>query len=155
MPRRVRRPLDKSDLLNQLRDREKQGPFETYKDALVFAAALGFEKNERLQFDKSDEPIDWDVFKGSDRDLINMMAVSVKKDLNILSEEENIIDEKLRIFEEFANGGLEIIKRKISESTEPILQCIVDLLAAAEGYNENKEDLAPLDELVKEISKLD
>ena len=41
MADRVRRPAEHEEMLTELRDR---GIFKTYKDALVFAACLGYER---------------------------------------------------------------------------------------------------------------
>jgi len=132
MPRRIRRPKDKSDLLGQLGDLENGGVFETYKDALVFAAALGYHRDVFRPFEKSDEPIEWNVFKANDRALINMLGLAKTKELKILSNDDEVFDERLKIFEGYANGGLEVLQNEIMDSTKPLLESLTDFLMSLE-----------------------
>lgn len=58
---RVRKPAKHADTLSYLKD--DVGVFASFKDAMVFAAALGFQKKS-VAFDKSSEPIPLSVFRG-------------------------------------------------------------------------------------------
>lgn len=147
MPRRVRRPSSKEELLNQLTDKERAGIFETYKDALLFAAALGAFKGRPKPFEKSSEPIDYNIFsKRSDNEaLIHLLAIYNKGDIEVLSEENS--DERVAILEEYANTGLEIIEAKIKNSTT-VLDAILDLIHSiddeANTRDRNFEDVIKL-----------
>lgn len=127
MPRRVRRPNSHDDLLNKLTDKEKSGIFETYKDALLFAASLGAFKGKSKSFDKSSEPIDYGIFsKRSDNEaIIHLLAIYKRNDIEILSDEH--ADERVTILEEYANAGLEIIDKKLKNSVST-LDAILDLI---------------------------
>lgn len=126
MPR-VRRPADKQELLNRLTSREENGPFASYKDALVFAAALGYADSEREPFDRSSEPIDWSIFSGfGDEALVNMLAIAEDEELELLSAER--FDERVRWFEEYANAGLDILEKKLSSSTQEPLDVVLQLV---------------------------
>ena len=127
MPRRIRRPSSKEELLNQLTDKEKAGIFETYKDAILFAAALGAFKGSPKPFEQTSEPIDYNIFsKRSDNEaFIHLLAIYNKGNIEILSEGNS--DERVTILEECANSGLEIIEAKIKNSTT-ILDAILDLI---------------------------
>ncbi|MHA1435661.1 MAG: DNA phosphorothioation-associated protein 4 [Candidatus Heimdallarchaeota archaeon] len=143
MARRVRRPKDKTDLLNQLTSDDQGGPFETYKDVLIFAATLGYYHERHVEFEQTDEPIAWDIFKSNDRALINMIALSDKQNLTILSEAQS--EDKIKCFEEYANGGLEIIQREIVSGTVPPLESFIDLFLKVKK---------PSEEILPELSKL-
>lgn len=65
---RVRKPAKHTDTLNYLKD--GVGVFATFKDAMVFAAALGFSRKKSVAFDKSSEPIPLSVFRGSTTKLL-------------------------------------------------------------------------------------
>lgn len=127
MPRRVRRPKDKETLLIRLTDRDQGGPFQTFKDALVFAAAVGYAHNRREPFEHSSEPIDWGVFSGfGDEALVNMIPIAQTSQLELLDPER--FDERLTWFEEYANGGLAIIEQRLAASTQEPLDAILELV---------------------------
>jgi dnd system-associated protein 4 len=109
MADRIRRPVEFEKMLNELRDK---GIFKTYKDALVFCACLGRKRNKRVEFKKTSEPIHLSIF-GSDFDkmVLNSLAVAEDSDPSLLSDEKE--DDKIKIFEEYACGGLEILKNEI------------------------------------------
>jgi len=109
MADRVRRPERHEEMLSDL---EKKAIFKTYKDALLFAASLGFARGKRLSFSKSGEPIRLQVFNSEfNRTAMNTLAVAETSDPMYLGEDKE--DEKVRIFEEYACGGLEILKNEI------------------------------------------
>jgi len=133
MVRRIRRPEDKEELLEALTNRGEGGVFLSYKDALVFAAALGYRYNKSVPFEKSSEAIDWSIFKDLRQNaFINMLALNEEKDLAILGGAE--FDTRMKIFEYYANGGLEIIQEKVSNSTRPLIYLLMDLV------DETKDD---------------
>lgn len=109
MPRRIKRPKDHEELMDKLINKDS-GIFNTYKDAMMFAACLGYHHNKRVPFPTSAEAILFSVFSGAfDEALWNMLAISVTDDLDILVSSEEGYDRRLTIFEEYANGGLEIL----------------------------------------------
>ena len=127
MPRRVRRPASHDEILNKLTDKEKSGIFETYKDALLFAATLGAFKGKSKSFDKSSDPIDYGIFsRRSDNEaIIHLLAIYKYDNIEILSDENS--DERVIILEEYANAGLEIIDKKLKKSVST-LGAILDLI---------------------------
>lgn len=85
--------------------------FPTIRELLCFAALLGFSKKRRIPLDRSSgvEDVSYQQFeRGNAEDLIYMIALAEEKDADILREgrERDCAD----IFEEYANGGLLIIK---------------------------------------------
>lgn len=133
---RVRRPKDKDALLNRLV--EDRMPFETYRDVLIFASALGVARNRREPFQQSSEPIPWSVFTNSGSDaLINMIAAVSSEDFNVL--EPDRFGERLTIFEEYANGGLQIIQESLGTSDRPPLDVIRELVLAEERKREETQ----------------
>lgn len=111
--RDVRRPREMSDLLSELTDGGR--PFPTMRDALVFAAALGWARGKRVPFENSAEPIRWGTMTNryGTEDLVNMLATSATKDPEILAAGRE--SERLQIFEEYANGGLQVIEHLVRE----------------------------------------
>lgn len=107
----IRRPKQYEDMLKKL-CQEEDKIFLTYKDALVFAACLGFQEGRRVAFDKSSEPVALHIFKGEfDSTIFNCLGLAVTNDPSIMGANRDA--EKIKIFEEYACGGLEIIEAEI------------------------------------------
>ncbi|MBR1285379.1 DNA phosphorothioation-associated protein 4 [Bradyrhizobium sp. AUGA SZCCT0177] len=113
MADRVRRPQRFDDFLSELtKGREV---FQTYKDALVFAACLGFKRGRKVQFDKTGEPINLHTFSGQfDAAVMNAIAIADVGDPFVMAN--NREEEKIRIFEEYACGGLEIMEGLLGQA---------------------------------------
>jgi dnd system-associated protein 4 len=110
--RRIRRPKDKDQLMQRFLD---EGPFEALRDVLVFAAALGYANDKRVELSALGEPIRYEVATnryGTDS-LVNMLAVAAAEEgAEVLAEEH--FDARIRVFEEYANGGLAILQERIN-----------------------------------------
>lgn len=132
MPRRVKRPETREELFNLLTDTDQTGVFETYKDVMIFAAALAAYKDKSEVFDKSSEPIDYNIFsKSSDNEaLIHLLAIYKEDNIEILAQQES--DQRVEILENYANAGLGIINQKINSSAT-ILDAIIDLIYEVES----------------------
>lgn len=144
--RRVRRPRSKSALLDRLTESDgaKLSPFDTYREVIVFCAALGCWRNRRVPFDESDEPIRWEAMvalRGTEA-FVNMLAVTQTDDPTILSE--NRFDDRIIIFEEYANGGLEILGELIDKTPQPLVDIVRDLVAQVEDIHTNEESVIDL-----------
>ena len=116
---RIRVAKDKADLVKALTSADgATGPFQTYADAIVFAAALGAKHKKRALLGEISKrepaPIGQEHFliKGYDL-LIKLLAMVEAREISILSSNnENFENQRLRIFEEYANGGLEILQNE-------------------------------------------
>lgn len=116
---RVRIAKDKAELVQALVDfKGTSGPFLTYADVMVFAAALGAKANRRVPLGvvaKEPAPISLEIFisRGYDT-MIKLLGVVETRDTKILSahsaEAEN---QRVEIFEEYANGGLQSLKDEL------------------------------------------
>ncbi len=114
---RIKVAKDKAKLVKALRAGEgSTGPFQTYADVVAFGAAFGFSRRKRVPFDQisrgNPDPIPADQFKN--RSLIDLIAVAETRDPNILSSSDEKLQEKATIFEEYANGGFEILENYLS-----------------------------------------
>ncbi|TVQ09965.1 MAG: DNA phosphorothioation-associated protein 4 [Leptolyngbya sp. DLM2.Bin27] len=110
---RIKVAKDKAKLVKALRAGEgSTGPFQTYADVVTFAAAFGFSKKNRVPFEQASrrdpDPIPRDQFKN--RGLMDLIAIAETKNPNILSSGDEQVQEKARIFEEYANGGFELLE---------------------------------------------
>ena len=113
MPRRINYAKCHEALLNELvRSNENSGPFETKARCLVYAASFGAsfgpENGRKPLPERKGESIRYDIFanQGSE-DLICSLAVFATNDIKILEDNEDTANERVTLFEEFANCGLE------------------------------------------------
>ncbi|GGK44980.1 hypothetical protein Ppa06_00650 [Planomonospora parontospora subsp. parontospora] len=148
---RFRRPAEHERLLNDLT--AKDGPFRAMVDALMFAAALGCRKGRREPFEKAGEAIRLSLMEGRQYGdvLIDMVAASeVQDDPKILADDR--LSERIKIFEDYANGGLyylqgEINARGSNDLTAIVSSLVVDALAAPPKQEITGSDLLELAEL--------
>tara|TARA_B100001175_G_C19183934_1_gene483415 strand:- start:102 stop:578 length:477 start_codon:yes stop_codon:yes gene_type:complete len=90
---------------------KKSSIFPTIKDLLCFAATLGFSEGKRvpLSSEHKKHDIQRQIFIDDGKiNLIFLIALSELKDVNILRDDNEV--DIIEIFEEYANGGLEIMK---------------------------------------------
>lgn len=128
MSTRFSPPKDKADLLKELVG--KDSPFNEFRDVLFFAAVIGHREGRRVPLDARGEAIRWDVMinRFGTEIVMDMIAVSeAPDDRELLSEARQ--DERVAIMEEYANGGLEVIRERLSAAgAVPIQSVFVHLL---------------------------
>lgn len=140
---RVRKPAKHTDTLNYLKD--GVGVFATFKDAMVFAAALGFSRKKSVAFDKSSEPIPLSVFRGEyDEAFMNVLALFEHQDSSYLEPEGDKFDAKIKLFEEYACGGLDIIKSTIIDPGMDAQSAIISLIFDEQAEHTIIDDITAL-----------
>ncbi|MCM0590338.1 MAG: DNA phosphorothioation-associated protein 4 [Gloeotrichia echinulata IR180] len=142
---RIRVAKDKADLVKALTSADGgTGPFQTFADVIVFAAALGAKHKKRVPLGeiskREPSPIRIEYFASMGNDiLIKLLAINESKDIKVLSvNEEEYERERNHIFEEYANGGLEILEielRGAVDYSERIL-----LFLSYERMNKSEQD---------------
>ncbi|MBN4003517.1 DNA phosphorothioation-associated protein 4 [Nostoc sp. LPT] len=117
---RIRVAKDKAELVKSLvASKDTTGPFQTYVEVMVFAAALGVKNKKRVSLGETTKrepsPIPQENFASLGYDLIiKLLGINETQDMNILSSrEEQDEDKRTQIFEEYANGGLEILQNEL------------------------------------------
>ena len=112
----VRRPKEFEQILYDLCQSDKR-VFLSYKDALVFAACLGFETQTKTSFDKTSEQVGTHIFKGEFDDAVfQILSLCETGDPMMMSEAS--VSARIKIFEEYAAGGLEILKSRVYDGPE-------------------------------------
>jgi dnd system-associated protein 4 len=146
---RVRRPQQHEALLIELRD---EAAFATFRDILLFAAAVGAHMKRRVGFSGSGEPIRFETLKEPmfSETLINMIAASE------IADDPEIMDvtrtgERVRIFEEYANGGLEYIQEQVNMRHEPANLVVIGLVTDALARSSAAEAVS-VEELLSGVS---
>lgn len=98
--------------------------FPTIKSLQCFAAVVGFDHGRRVKLDKGNlENIEWHTFENTKHThYIYLIALAESDDVNILkydverSEPAQNGEDMVRIFEEYANGGFEIIRNWLNKT---------------------------------------
>jgi len=114
---RIKIAKDKVELVKALvASKDTTGPFQTYVEVMVLAAALGAKHKKRVPLEavaKDLSPLRQDYFTSSFALLINLLAITEIKDIKILGDDEVADEQRIHIFEEYANGGLEILQNEL------------------------------------------
>lgn len=144
---RVRVAKDKAELVKSLTNIDGgTGPFSTFADAIAFAAALGSQHNQRVPLGEISRrepgPIASEIFISRGYDLlIKQIAITDTQDIDILTPLENREDKNLYlIFEEYANGGLEILQNLLRGAVDYSERILLILSAERFPSNENNEE---------------
>jgi dnd system-associated protein 4 len=147
---RVRRPQEHETLLNELRD---EGVFPTFRDALLFAAALGCRFERKVGFTAAaGDPIRYDTltYPTFAEALINMIAAtSSEGDPEIMDHSR--LEERISLFEAYANGGLEYIQEQVNMRHQPAVLVIQALVTEALAGGGGAEPLS-VDELLSGVN---
>ncbi len=139
---RVRKPEKHTETLTILKDK---GVFISFKDAMVFAAALGFSRKKSVAFDKTSEPIPLSVFRGEyDEAFINVLALFEHQDSGYLELDGEKFDAKIKLFEEYACGGLDIIKNSILDPGLDVQNTIIRLILDEQVEHNIIDDITAL-----------
>lgn len=151
MPRRLRRSNEKiyKDLT------EGENPvFLTMKDVFLMAACIGFKSGKgRKPLDTVTGQFEWVRFSGrTDEAIINAIALAETSDVQILLSTEEQYDRKFTIVEEYANTGIEELKRYVLDAGGNNLENLVGYIYSQKSDEESEnEDPDILSELVDEL----
>ncbi|MEH1959580.1 MAG: DNA phosphorothioation-associated protein 4 [Nostoc sp.] len=114
---RIRVAKDKAELVKSLvASKDTTAPFQTYVEVMVFAAALGVKYKKRLPLDvisKDLSPLRQDYFTSSFTLLINLLAITETENIKIIGDDNVADEQRIHIFEEYANAGLDIIQNEL------------------------------------------
>jgi dnd system-associated protein 4 len=145
---RVRRPQQYEALMLELR---QEAAFATWRDVLLFAAAVGAHVGRSVPFTATGEPIRYETLKEPmfSETLVNMIAASEKDDPEIMDTTR--LGERIRMFEEYANGGLEYIQEQANIRHEPANLVVVGLVTEALARNGAAEPVS-VDELLRGVT---
>jgi dnd system-associated protein 4 len=143
---RIRIAKDKAELVKALKDgSDLNGPFQTYADVVAFAAILGAKQSRRVPLSdvcKSDpDPIPQEHFISKRYEkAIQLLAVSATQNPKVLADKESCEEERIRIFEEYANAGLEILQGNLSGSVDYLEQILLLLNFERNGFKSGNDE---------------
>jgi dnd system-associated protein 4 len=117
---RIRVARDKAELVKSLiASSDNNSPFQTYADVILFAAVLGAKRKQRLPLGeiskKEPGPISSEIFiaRGYDS-AIKLIAIAATENINVIAPDRSDVEQqRIHIFEEYANGGLDILQQEL------------------------------------------
>jgi dnd system-associated protein 4 len=131
MENRIRVAKDKAELVQSLiASTENNSPFQTYADVILFAAVLGAKNKQRTPLveisKKEPGPISIEIFIARGYDpVMKLIAIAATENINVISPDRSDVEQqRIQIFEEYANGGLDLLDRELCgavDYTERIL----------------------------------
>ena len=152
---RVFTSKEKADLfikLSKTKQKTGDGIFNNNKDLFLFAVSLGYKHKRKVPLEKRENEIPLSVFQKSkdNLDYIDLIALGDTKDVYILDwNDDEVVDKKLTILEEYANGGLEIIEERLFNNNTDIYDNLLQLLNSELKGKISNLDIGKLD--IKEI----
>jgi len=147
---RVRRPQQHEALLSELRN---EGVFPTLRDALLFAAALGYRFRRKVKFTSAaGDPIRYETLTSPvfAEALINMIAAG-DSDGDPEVMDKGRLEERVGRFEEYANGGLEYLQEQVNVRHQPAALVVVALVTEALEDSGGAEPVS-VDELLSGVN---
>jgi dnd system-associated protein 4 len=142
---RVRIAKDKAELVQKLLDtKETTGAFTTYADIIAFAASIGAKYHQRSELieisSNEPAPISLEIFisRGYER-LIKLIAVMETQEIEILSTNDGAAEKRVRIFEAYANGGLEKLSNELRGAVDYTERLVLILNSERYSADNNEE----------------
>ena len=135
--RRVYMDKDQVDFVKKLSDTDSDHKvFTNMAQCLAFSAAYGFKNNKRESILRAPtsmvDPISYHIFENGGFDtLFNLIATESEQDSKVLGMDEDMINRRIEIFEEYAKGGLSLLESEIKgqvDSLDAILMIILGQL---------------------------
>jgi len=121
--RSIRRADEFEDMVRRLADEAHpdagRSIFPSMRELMCFAAVLGFQEERRFKLEgKKTHEIDYRIWQNNDLalDLLYLIPLAAERNLNLLRPETE--DLLVEVFEEFANGGLEIMQSWLNETPD-------------------------------------
>ncbi|MBS3695250.1 hypothetical protein [Rhodococcus qingshengii] len=147
---RARRPKQHEALMISL---QQEANFPAFRDILLFAGAVGFAQDRRVPFTATaGDPIRYEtlIIPAFADALIGMIAANVvDTDPEIMDSDR--LHERVTIFEEYANGGLEYIQELVNTRKQPVALIVLDVMTSA-LTEENESTDIPVEDLLDGVT---
>lgn len=116
--------------------------FASYKDVFLMAACIGYSQGQKTPLEETMECIELQSFDGAtDISLMNAIALQDQKDFSVLLGDEATTDKCLSVIEDYANAGLDLLKRRVLENPgDPVDNLMEMIVGQYAAENETKED---------------
>lgn len=146
--RRIGIPKDKLNFIDRMTKTSENpdGAFKTRADVLAFCAAYGYKHGKRKVLKEcADNPIRYDVFQNQGHDIIfDVLALAETNEASILENSDERLDDRSTIFEEYANGGLEILETQLKGLADVLETLLLIMQEEIASLNRNKSMVMPI-----------
>jgi len=119
--RRIYIDKDLVDFVKSLADSDSDKRiFNNMAQCMAYAAAYGFKNNQRQKIERAStkmvDPINFQTFENANLDslFVLLSLASEKEYKKVLSDSAESSDLRIKIFEEYAKGGLSLLKEDLS-----------------------------------------
>jgi len=134
------------DFVKELTDSDSDNKiFDSMAQCLAFAASYGYHNNKREVISRAStskvDPINPNIFtnKGVDT-MFDMLAIASEVDKSVLQDSDNAFDKRAVIFEEYAKGGLALLKGRLSGQVNYLDAIIKIIIDNTKSNNDLKKD---------------
>lgn len=120
---KIRIPKDKVKLIKELTDGDSDKKvFDSMADCMTFAAAYGYSRGKRISFNETaSDPIRYHIFEGRNYDtFFHLLAMYIENDAHVLGDTDEMFLKRAKIFEEYSNGGLDLLQYELSNNSNAI-----------------------------------
>lgn len=151
----LNKPYEYESYYQKLGNDKDTGYFDTMKDVMVLSTILGFMKDKHIPFHKpGGDAIKEHLFQ-DDLNIFDIIAILSTGDIKILLNENR--DEKYKLIEEYAHGGIQYLVNNIYEGPITSVDNIIDFVLTFEPEKEEKRfDFGDMiSSLVDELEKTD
>jgi len=132
---RIDRAIDKAVTIKALtkdEDSSQGAVFPTMWQLLIFASMLGYRNSRREPLTKIDngKSINFELFSKDPcfEGVLNLFSLMEDENERLLTTSEENNKRKVKLFEEYANGGLAILKEEL-ETADYRLESVITLIA--------------------------
>lgn len=89
--------------------------FDSMYELFTLAACIGFNKKRSSKIKKTGKTIEFNQFRSFENfdGIFLSICLAHSKQASILNDDEETISNRMNIFSEYANGGMEVIKEEI------------------------------------------
>jgi dnd system-associated protein 4 len=110
--------------------------FDSMKDVYMMAMAVGFKYGKSISFTKSTgEDIALGYFNDYDRKIMDLLALTITGQIDILLLDDEYQDKKFKLLEEYANGGMSVM---VESFCKPVID-ISEFYKFVESFEGNAE----------------
>jgi dnd system-associated protein 4 len=133
---------DKAEFVRNLRATQgNTGPFRTYADVVSFAAVVGFNGSRKVSLEsysrKEPDPVPQEQFRNAN--IIGLVALADSQDPAILRDDDECDRRRVEIFQEYVNGGLEILAAELSGTVDYAEQLLLMLKVQKDAGQSDRE----------------
>lgn len=132
----INKPFEYEQYYQKLGNDKDTGYFDNMKDVLVLSAVLGFMQNCPKTFSKpGGDAIKEHIFQ-DDMNIFDIISILSTGDIKIILNENH--DEKYKLIEEYAHGGIQYLVNNIFNGPITSVENIIDFVLRFEPEKEEK-----------------